>query len=102
MNFSAACSSSPVETPGRIFPARRFIVLTRIVPAAAISSISSGLFFRITALRSSHAFFEPERRDHGADVVVDLGRAPCAIDPPHQPLLVVVLPQRPRLLGGTG
>ena len=83
-------------TPGRILPASRFIVLTRIAPAAAICSISSGVFLMIKVPRSSarpgnQIFLEPQRRDHRADVVVDLGRAAGAVDPAHQALLIVVL-----------
>src|SRR3982074_1782665 len=72
MNFSAASSSSRVLTPGRIFPASRFIVLTRITRAAAIWSISSGLFLMI--IGRSDVLFQPERGDHRPDVIVDLGR----------------------------
>ena len=53
MNRSAAWSSSWVVTPGRILPASRFIVRTRIAPAAAIRSICSGLFLMIIQTFSS-------------------------------------------------
>src|SRR4051794_32418912 len=93
MNFSAASSSSPVVTPGLIFPATRFIVLTRIAPAAAIRSISSGVFLMITCAPLD-IFLEAKRRNHRPDVVVNLGRLARAVDPPHQPPLVVVLDER--------
>src|ERR1700750_3193319 len=93
MNFSAASSSSRVVTPGRTFPANRFSVLTSTAPAAAIRAISSGLFLMITTT-SLEVVLEPESRDHGADVVVDLGRVAGAVDPPHHALLVEVVDQR--------
>src|SRR5579862_251372 len=113
MNFSAAASSSWVLTPGRTLPARRFIVRTRMSPAAAMRSISSGVFLMIigasvlpwpgsSAQRSSqresrsdsHVLLQAQRGDHRADVIVDLRLLPRAVDPPHQPLLVVVVDQR--------
>ena len=53
MNCSAACVELAVVTPGRILPASRFIVRTRMAPAAAIRSISSGVFLMITRQRIS-------------------------------------------------
>src|ERR1700685_1266399 len=97
MNFSAAWSSSRVDTPERILPASRFIVLTRIAPDAAICSISAGLFFRIIGPRSSYVVFEPQRCDHRTDVVMNLRRAAGTVDPPHQALLVVVVHEWLRL-----
>src|ERR1700758_1411229 len=103
MNFSAALSSSLVVTPCRTLPASRFIVLTRIAPAAAIRSISSGVFLMINARRlpgevggkllALHVVFETERRDHGPDVVMHIGRTARPVDPAHQPLGVVVVDQ---------
>src|SRR5437588_3578739 len=90
MNFSAAWSRSPVVTPGRIFPASRFIVLTRMVPATAIRSISSGVFLMI----NSDVFLEAKGGDDRADVVVNLGGRTGSVDPPQQAVLVVVLDQR--------
>src|SRR5437588_10366942 len=94
MNFSAAWSSSRVVTPGRTFPAMRFIVLTRMAPAAAIRSISSGVFLMI----KSHVFLEPQGGDHRPDVVVHLGGVAGAVDPAQDALLVVVLGHRLGLL----
>src|SRR5688500_18197431 len=95
MKRSAARSSSPVVTPGRTLPASRSIVRTRMSPARAILSISAGLFLMIMALQ---ALFEAERRVGGPDVVVDLGRAARAVEPPQQPALLVVVDQRLGLL----
>src|SRR5579875_3813300 len=98
MNFSAAWSSSPVLTPGRILPASRFIVLTRMSPAAAIRSISSGLFLMITACSETvgrlDVILQPQGRDHGSDVVVHLGLLARPVDAAHQPPLVVVVDER--------
>src|SRR5205807_2920278 len=91
MNLSAAVSSSPVVTPGLILEANRFIVRTRIEPAAAMRSISSSVFLMITRwARRLEVFLEAQGGDDGPNVVVDVGRIPGAIDPPHQPPLVVV------------
>src|SRR5579875_47863 len=107
MKRSAAWSSSPVVTPGRTLPASRLIVRTRMAPAAAIRSISSGLFLMIieggvSVVRShrgypprgpfggrrSDVFLEPQGGDHRADVVVHVGGAAGAVDALHQALLV--------------
>src|SRR5579875_2083494 len=109
MNRSAARSSSAVLTPGRIFAASRFIARARICPAAAIRSISWGLFLMITARpsprrsqelrpRRSHVLLEAQRRDHRTDMVMHLAGAARAVDPAQQPALVVVLDQRLGLL----
>src|ERR1035438_3621318 len=89
MNLSAAWSSSRVLTPGRTFPASRFIVLTRMPPAAAMRSISSGLFLMITctAPPKSDVLLQPKRRDHRADVTVYLGGLARPVDPAHQALI---------------
>src|ERR1035437_9570015 len=100
MNFSAAWPSSRVLTPGRILPASRFTVLTRMSPAAAIRSISSGVFLMITRSPGgpSNILLEAQRRDHRADVVVDLRGLAGSVDPAQQTLLVVVAHQRLGLL----
>ena len=51
MYVSAASSSSRVVTPSRIFPATSFIVRAWTAPAAAICSISCGVFLMITGRR---------------------------------------------------
>src|SRR3954463_15722457 len=98
MNFSAAASSSPVVTPGRIFAASRSIVRTRISPARAILSISAGDFLTIIARSSLEAFFQAQRRQRRPDVVVDLDLVPGAVEAPEQPALLVVLLERLGLL----
>src|SRR5687767_1303414 len=95
MNFSAARSRSPVVTPARTLPASRSVVRTRISPARAILSISAGVFLTIIG---SEAFFEAERGERRADVVVDLGRAARAVEPPEQSVPIVVADQRLGLL----
>src|SRR4029079_14120913 len=92
MNFSAALSSSPVVTPGRILPARRSIVLTRMAPAAAILSISAGDFLMITV--ASESLFEPERGEGRADVVVDLHLVARTVEAAQPAALLVVVDQR--------
>src|SRR5207248_2818791 len=89
MNFSAAASSSPVVTPGLTLPASRFIVRTRIVPAAAIRSISADVFLMI--IGRSDVVFQTKCGDHRPDVIVNLVGAARSVDPPHQSLLVVVV-----------
>src|SRR3954454_10197308 len=95
MKRSAAWSSSSVVTPGRTLPASRSMVRTRMSPAGAMLSISAGVFLMIMG---SEPFFEPERREGGPDVVVDLGRAARAVEAPEQALLLVVVDQRLGLL----
>src|SRR3954470_11548055 len=95
MKRSAAWSSSSVVTPGRTLPASRSMVRTRMSPARAMLSISAGVFLMIMG---SEPFFEPERREGGPDVVVDLGRAARAVEAPQQALLLVVVDQRLGLL----
>src|SRR5215210_9109897 len=96
MNFSAALSSSAVVTPGRILPAIRSIVLTRMAPAAAILSISAGDF--LTIIRTSKTLFEAQRGQRGTDVVVHLDLVLRAVEPAQQAPLLVVALQRLRLL----
>src|SRR3954451_923264 len=97
MNFSAAASRSSVLTPGRTLPASRSMVRTRISPARAILSISAGVFLMIIG-GASEPLFEPQRREGGPDVVVDLGGAARAVEAPQQALLLVVVDQRLGLL----
>src|SRR3981189_2846241 len=89
MNFSAAASSSPVVTPGRIFERSRFSVLTSTLPAAAMCSICSGVFLMIIRGASLERFLEAQRRQRGADVVVDLGLVTRAVEAAQQPALLV-------------
>src|SRR3712207_5869064 len=96
MNFSAARSSSPVVMPGRILPAIRSIVLTRMAPAAAILSISAGDFLMITM--TSEPLFEAERGERRADVVVDLHLVARPVEAAQQAPLLVVVDQRLGLL----
>src|SRR5829696_10282046 len=96
MNFSAALSSSAVVTPGRTLPAIRSIVLTRMAPAAAILSISAGDF--LTIIAASESFFEAERGERRADVVVDLDLVARAVEAAQQAPLVVVVLERLGLL----
>jgi hypothetical protein len=49
MNFSAAASRSAVVTPARAFDFRSVRQRARIEPAAAMRSISSGVFLMIRA-----------------------------------------------------
>src|SRR3954452_19822968 len=98
MYFSAAASSSAVLTPSRILAASSFIVRAWMAPAAAIFSISAGDFLMITAVGPRRGgyldldvVFEPQRRNGGSDVVVHLGRRMRPVEPPEQPLLVVVV-----------
>ncbi len=72
MNFSTASSSSLVVTPSRTFDATRRIVRAWTAPAAAIFSISAGVFLMITR-RASDVGFELQRGDRRADVLVHLG-----------------------------
>src|SRR3954467_10951690 len=96
MKRSAVWSSSIVVTPGRTLPASRSIVRTRISPARAILSISAGVFLMI--IGGSESLFEPQRREGGPDVVVDLGGAARPVEAPQQALLLVVVDQRLGLL----
>src|SRR4051795_13372923 len=101
MNRSAAASSSPVVTPGRTLPASRSIVRTRISPARAILSISAGDFLTIIApsrLDALQAFFEAQRGQRRADVVVHLDLVARAVEAAEQAALLVVVLQRLGLL----
>src|ERR671933_901246 len=101
MNRSAASSSSAVVTPSRTLDSRRRSVWTRITPAAAMRSISCGVFLMITARRGgvsrrcpparSQLVLEAERRDRRPDVVVHLGGRARAVEAAQEIALVVVL-----------
>src|SRR5215208_2414857 len=91
MKRSAASSSSAVVTPGRAFFRRISWQRTSTRPAAAIFSISSGVFRLITGLELR---LEALRRQCGTYPVVHLvGRAP-AIEAAQQALVLVPLDQR--------
>src|SRR3954451_1992619 len=98
MNFSAASSRSAVVTPSRTFAASSSRVLTRISPAAAMRSISSGVFLTITARLRLELVLEPERGDRRADVVVDLGRRAGAVEASQQAALLVERDELGRLV----
>src|SRR5215210_4040726 len=105
MYFSAARSRSAVVTPSRTFDSRSLSVRTRMAPAAAILSISSGVLRMITAryrvragARSSDHVLHAERLDRRAEVVVDLRRAARAVEAVQQAALVVVVDERRRLV----
>src|SRR4051812_4774957 len=114
MYRSAAASRSRVVTPGRILVSMSRSVLTRIAPAAAMASISAGLFLMIMPGGPSPAapydlrfrrvngppppplqlVLEPERRDRRPDVIVDLRGGERAVEAAQQSLVVVVLHER--------
>src|SRR5436305_13310593 len=96
MKRSAARSSSAVLTPGLTLPARRFIVRTRIAQAAAIRSISSGLFLMIIGWL--HVLLEPQRCDHRTNVIVYLDSTPRLLNAAHHPPHLIVGDQRLGLL----
>src|SRR4051812_7422503 len=98
MNFSAASSRSAVVTPSRTFDSSSARVRTRISPAAAMRSISSGVFLTITAQLRLELVFEPERGDRRADVVVDLGGRASAVETAQQAALLVERDQLGRLI----
>src|SRR3954470_2632246 len=99
MNFSAASSSSPVVTPSRTLDSSSLSVRTRISPAAAILSISAGVFLMITPwLPRLDLVFEPQRRDRRPDVVVHLGGRERSVEAVQQPAVVVERDQRLGLL----
>src|SRR4051794_17078853 len=107
MYFSAARSRSAVVTPSRTLPSMSLSVRTRMAPAAAILSISSGVLRMITSphrvrARGRRARFRPvlvlvlhaQRGDRRAEVVVDLGRAAGAVEAVQDVALVVVVDER--------
>src|SRR5436305_1588476 len=106
MKRSAARSSSSVVTPTlALFRSMdRQRASTR--PASAIFSISSGDLRRITAQaypgRGSgprlQLLLHPEGRDGGPDVVVHLGGWARPVEAAQDPLLLVALLERLRLL----
>src|SRR3954452_13377411 len=104
MYFSAARSRSAVVTPSRTLPSSSLSVRTRMAPAAAILSISSGVLRMITcAHRVPAASRGPggrvglvlgrhaQRCERRAEVVVDLGRAAGAVEAVQDVALVVVV-----------
>src|SRR3954469_9030591 len=99
MNFSAASSSSPVVTPGRTLPSSSLRVRTRMSPAAAILSISSGvlrmIMWRVGPL---DLFLEPQCGEGGPDVVVHLRRRAAAVEALQDAALVVEVDERLGLL----
>src|SRR4051794_10199733 len=98
MNFSAASSRSRVVTPSRTLPSTNWSVRTRIDPAAAILSISSGDFLMIIVIRRSQLVFEAKRGDRRPDVVVDLGGRALAVESLEDPAVLVEVDQGRRLL----
>src|SRR3954449_9109103 len=108
MYFSAARSRSAVVTPSRTLPSRSLSVRTRMAPAAAILSISSGVLRMITApyrVRArgrgdpaSELFLHAQRGDRRAQVVVHLRRAAGSVEAVQDVVLVVVLDERLRLV----
>src|SRR5215204_5157526 len=98
MNRSAARSSSMVVTPARTLPRRRSRQRARTRPAAAISSICSGVFGTINCDPSLQLALEPQRGQRGADVVVHLGRRAGAVEASQDPAVLVEVGERARLL----
>src|SRR3954468_7336220 len=98
MYFSAAWSSSAVDTPSRILPATSFIVRAWMAPAAAIFSISAGDFLTITARGDLQLVFKAPRGHRRANVVVHLGGRARAVEAPEQVTALVVVDQRLGLL----
>src|SRR5207247_387718 len=106
MNVSAARSSSDVVTPSRSLPSRSLSVRTRMAPAAAIFSISSGDFLMITRGRRqpptragaprtrSQLVLQPQRGDRRPEVVVDLRGRARAVEAAQEAALVVVVDER--------
>src|ERR671914_2293750 len=95
MKRSAAWSSSAVVTPGRAFERRISWHRTKIRPAAAILSSSSGVFRRIMALDLR---LEGQGRQCGTNAAVDLVRRARAVEAPQQPAILVPFDQRLGLL----
>src|SRR4051794_8902973 len=107
MNFSAALSRSPVVTPARAFPRSSVRVRARTRPAAAIFSISSGVFWTITLESVAckklgplllKLVFQAQRGERGTDVIVHLARRALAVEGPQQVALLVVLHERAGLV----
>src|SRR3954471_13056753 len=106
MYFSAARSRSSVVTPSRTLPSRSLSVRTRMAPAAAILSISSGVLRMITARyrvrarrrRPLELVLHAKRGDRGPEVVVDLGRAAGAVEAVQDVVVVVVGDERVGLI----
>src|SRR3954453_878001 len=103
MNFSAALSSSPVVTPVRALPRSMFRQRASTRPAAAMFSISSGVFRTITedslvAANRLELVLEPQRGEGGTDVVVHLARRSLAVEGAQHVLLLVAVHERLRLV----
>src|SRR4051812_42816167 len=103
MNFSAALSSSPVVTPVRALPRSMLRQRASTRPAAAICSISSGVFRTITkdsvvAGGRLELVLEPQRRQRGPYVVVDLAGRALAVEAAQDALLLVAVHERARLV----
>src|SRR3954453_15305503 len=108
MYFSAARSRSAVVTPSRTLDSRSLSVRTRMAPAAAILSISSGVLrmsaarYRVRARRprssGSVLVLHAQRRDRRPEVVVDLGRTARPVEAVQEVVVVVVVDERRRLL----
>src|SRR4051794_23064678 len=103
MNFSAAWSSSPVVTPVRAFPRSMLRQRASTRPAAAICSISSGVFRTITedsvvAGGRLELVLEPQRRQRGPYVVVHLAGRALAVEAAQHALLLVAVHERARLV----
>src|SRR5947209_383918 len=112
MKRSAARSSSSVVTPTLALPLSIVRQRASTRPASAIFSISSGDLRRITAEAypgspapppsSSRPrlqlLLHPECRDRGPDVVVHLGGRARPVEAPQDPLLLVTLLERLRLV----
>src|SRR3954471_6464952 len=103
MNFSAALSRSPVVTPVRALPRSMLRQRASTRPAAAIFSISSGVFRTITedsvvAASLLELVLEPQRCERGPDVVVDLAGRAFAVEAPEQVLVLIAVDERARLV----
>src|SRR4051794_32752901 len=107
MNFSAAWSRSPVVTPARALARSRLRQRERTRPAAAIFSISSGVFRTITeesvvawpgSTQALELVFQSQRGERRADVIVHLAGRALPLEAAQQVLLLVVIDQGARLL----
>src|SRR6266545_2418688 len=98
MKRCAASSSSAVVMPGWHFERSMRRQRAWIAPAAAIRSICSWVFLIINARRGFlQLFLHAQGGEQGTDPVVDLVRPQRAVDPPQQPVALVVGHQRLRL-----
>src|SRR4051794_20584060 len=102
MNFSAALSRSPVVTPVRAFPRSMLRQRASTRPAAAIFSISSGVFRTITGREPSclpwlELVLEAKRGEGRAYVIVHLAGGALAVEAAQEVLLLVAIDERLRL-----